>query len=125
MTSAIRPISGEDEADQQFKAGLQSRSGMSIAVKRAQSEDKPASSGALPLLNERVLGMIRAQAPVPKILEVLCVDIEKQHPGLLCSVLLLDADGTTLRHGAAPGLPEEYIQAIDGTQIGPCAGSCG
>jgi PAS domain S-box-containing protein len=80
---------------------------------------------ALPLLNETVLGMIRAQAPLPNILEVLCAHIEKQHFGLLCSVLLLDADGTTLRHGAAPGLPKEYTEAINGTRIGPCVGSCG
>ena len=80
---------------------------------------------ALPLLNEAVLSLIRAQAPLPKILEVLCRQIEKQHPDLLCSILLLDADGTTLRHGAAPSLPMEYSRAVDGIQIGPCAGSCG
>jgi PAS domain S-box-containing protein len=55
----------------------------------------------------------------------LCTHIEKQHPGLLCSVLLLDAEGTTLRHGASPSLPSEYSRAVDGVQIGPIAGSCG
>ncbi|MGB6676849.1 MAG: ATP-binding protein [Terriglobales bacterium] len=97
---------------------------MSTGVPRRAKEDKPAS-GALALLNESVLGLIRAQAPLRRILETLCTHIEKQHPGLLCSVLLLDADGSTLRHGAAPSLPREYIQAINGTQIGPCVGSCG
>ncbi len=95
---------------------------MSTGVKRVAGEDKPE---ALSLLHETVLGMIRAQAPLPKILEILCTDIEKQHLGLLCSVLLLDADGTTLRHGAAPSLPAEYSRAVDGAKIGPCAGSCG
>jgi PAS domain S-box-containing protein len=98
---------------------------MSTGVQRATSQDQPESSGALPLLDDTVLGMIRAQALLPTILEVLCTHIEKQHPDLLCSVLLLDADGTTLRHGAAPSLPSEYSQAVDGAQIGPCAGSCG
>jgi PAS domain S-box-containing protein len=79
----------------------------------------------LPLLNDAVLSMIRTQAPLPQVLEVLCTNIEKHHPDLLCSVLLLDADGTTLRHGAAPSLPSEYSKAVDGIQIGPCAGSCG
>jgi two-component system, cell cycle sensor histidine kinase and response regulator CckA len=101
------------------------RSCMSTGVQRATNEDKLELSQALSQLNEKVLGMIRAQAPLPKILEVLCEQIEKQHCGLLCSVLLLDADGTTLRHGAAPGLPMEYSRAVDGIQIGPCAGSCG
>lgn len=39
------------------------------------------------------------------------------------SILLLD--GTTLRHGAAPRLPRAYREAVDGSQIGPTAGSCG
>jgi len=98
---------------------------MSTGVERATSQHEMKSLQALPQLIDAVLGMIRAQAPLPKILEALCVHIEKQHPSLLCSILLLDADGTTLRHGAAPSLPSEYSQAVDGIQIGPCAGSCG
>ena len=39
------------------------------------------------------------------------------------SILLLD--GTILRHGAAPNLPREYCEAINGLSIGPVAGSCG
>ena len=39
------------------------------------------------------------------------------------SILLLD--GTTLHHGAGPKLPPAYRNAIDGSQIGPVAGSCG
>ena len=98
---------------------------MSTGAQRTASEDKSGSAGALALLNESVLEMIRAQAPLPKILEVLCTHVEKQHRGLLCSVLLLDADGISLRHGAAPSLPTEYIETINGAQIGPSAGSCG
>ena len=45
--------------------------------------------------------------------------------GVLGSILLLDTDGKTLRHGAAPSLPELYCAAIDGAEIGPKVGSCG
>lgn len=45
--------------------------------------------------------------------------------GVLGSILVLDSDGKTLRHGAAPSLPERYNLAIDGAQIGPKVGSCG
>jgi PAS domain S-box-containing protein len=76
-------------------------------------------------LDETVLAMIMARAPLPKILSTLCTEIEKQQAGLLCSVLLLDADGVTLRGTAAPSLPPEYCRAIDGARIGPSAGSCG
>ena len=44
---------------------------------------------------------------------------------LLTSILLLDRDGKRLSHGAAPSLPKEYCEAIDGSEIGPGAGSCG
>lgn len=44
---------------------------------------------------------------------------------LVASILLLDADGKHLRHGAAPSLPDEYCKAIDGIEIGPSQGSCG
>jgi GAF domain-containing protein len=44
---------------------------------------------------------------------------------MITSVLLLSGDGKRLSHGAAPRLPQSYCEAIDGTEIGPCAGSCG
>src|SRR3954469_10226559 len=44
---------------------------------------------------------------------------------LITSVLLLSADGKRLSHGAAPNLPLSYREAIDGSEIGPSAGSCG
>src|SRR5689334_9642782 len=51
--------------------------------------------------------------------------IEQVVPGMRGSVLLLDDDGVTLHHGAAPSLPEAYCLLIDGERIGPAAGSCG
>lgn len=53
-------------------------------------------------------------------------EIENASDGeLLTSILLLDGDGSRLIHGAAPNLPKDYCAAIDGTPIGPAAGSCG
>ena len=51
--------------------------------------------------------------------------LERVVPGMRGSVLLLDDDGVTLHHGAAPNLPAAYCNAIDGSRIGPEAGSCG
>src|SRR6476659_1073585 len=44
---------------------------------------------------------------------------------ILTSVLLLSSDGKRLAHAAAPNLPPSYCNAIDGSEIGPRAGSCG
>jgi len=51
--------------------------------------------------------------------------IEEIFPDMICSVLEVDGAQDKLYHLAAPRLPEEYCKAIDGTSIGPNAGSCG
>ena len=73
----------------------------------------------------RVLEMIARNAPLGEILNRLVLLIEAQSPEMLCSVLLLSDDGNHIRNGAAPSLPEEYVQAIEGAPIGPKNGSCG
>src|SRR5262249_35758170 len=72
-----------------------------------------------------ILEKIACGADLPDVLASLLRLIESQRAGMLCSILLLDEDGVHLRHGAAPSLPESYIKAIDGSVIGPKAGSCG
>ena len=71
------------------------------------------------------LELIGSTASLHEVLGGLMLGLEKQSPGALCSILLLDADGIHLRHGAAPSLPDAYIRAINGGTIGPKAGSCG
>jgi PAS domain S-box-containing protein len=72
-----------------------------------------------------VLEMIASGQPMADTLDALLRLIETQEPDMLCSILLLDADGIHFRHGAGPSLPEEYLRAVDGSAIGPAAGSCG
>jgi signal transduction histidine kinase len=67
----------------------------------------------------------REGTPPYAALDTLVRLIEYDLPAMRGSVLLLDDDGATLRHGAAPSLPAEYTRAIDGSAIGPVAGSCG
>jgi GAF domain-containing protein len=44
---------------------------------------------------------------------------------IITSILLLSSDGKRLSHCAGPNLPKSYRDAIDGSEIGPRAGSCG
>jgi GAF domain-containing protein len=74
---------------------------------------------------QEVEDMIAENAPLGDILTTLVRMIEAQSPGMLCSVLLLSADGNHVEHGAAPSLPEQYAKAVDGSPIGPKSGSCG
>ena len=97
---------------------------MSTGVRQVRIEDDR-ESGALARLYKTVLELISSQASLPEVLECLCRFMEQQFPEMLCSVLLLDAEGSILHHGAAPSLPREYCRAIDGCIIGPNVGSCG
>jgi PAS domain S-box-containing protein len=74
---------------------------------------------------KRVLEMIARGAALPETLDALLRLIEGRAGDLLCSVLLLDADGVHLRAGAAPSLPESFRRTADGLAIGPRSGSCG
>jgi two-component system CheB/CheR fusion protein len=76
--------------------------------------------------NEReALEVLAKGGPLPEVLASLVKVFERALPGVTGSVLLLDAAGRSLHHGASPNLPPEFSQAIDGAEIGPSAGSCG
>ncbi len=71
----------------------------------------------------RALEQLATGSSLKDILETLIRNIEHQIPGILASVLILD--GKRLTHGAAPSLPDEYNELVDGVEIGPNVGSCG
>jgi diguanylate cyclase (GGDEF)-like protein/PAS domain S-box-containing protein len=73
----------------------------------------------------RLLELVAAGAPLAELLDLVTRFVEEWSSDVLASILLLDRDGLHLRHGAAPSLPDAYVQAIDGVAIGPNVGSCG
>ena len=74
---------------------------------------------------KRLLEMIARGDSRALVLDSLCRLVEELASGGLSSILLLDPKANRLRHGAAPGLPIKYTEAIDGIVIGPRVGSCG
>jgi two-component system, cell cycle sensor histidine kinase and response regulator CckA len=68
---------------------------------------------------------IAAGTPLDQILSTLARGIESQIEGARCAIMLLDASRQHLNTGAAPSLPPVYCRMIDGSRIGPRAGSCG
>lgn len=81
---------------------------------------------ALRTAHSKVLELAIGDAPLEKTLSELIKIVEtSSRTGVLGSILLLDTDGKHLRHGAAPSLPRGYMDEIDGSEIGACAGSCG
>ena len=53
----------------------------------------------------QVLEMIATSTSLQVVLDSLVHLVENHSDGMLCTVLLLDEDGITVRHGAAPSLP--------------------
>ena len=72
-----------------------------------------------------VLELIARGRPAEESLTALLHWHEKSAPGLRATILLLDDDGQTVRHLAAPSMPQSWIDAVNGQQIGPRAGACG
>lgn len=75
--------------------------------------------------HNQVMQLLLEKAPLSAVLGTMVRNVESINPSMLCSILLLDADGQHLRHGAAPRLPDFFTKALDGTRIGPNVGSCG
>jgi signal transduction histidine kinase len=97
------------------------------ALSRALALDIAARKQTEALLEgqRRALELVALGSPLPQTLDMLVRTVEEQAPEMLGSILLLEADGVHLRHGAAPSLPEGFTRAIDGEAIGEGAGSCG
>jgi diguanylate cyclase (GGDEF)-like protein len=68
--------------------------------------------------------MIARGEPLLATTERLCIELEKRLPSIICSVLLVDADGV-IHTLSAPSLPKEYSSALEGVVVGPEVGSCG
>lgn len=71
----------------------------------------------------KTLEMIASGVRTTEIFEEIIHIFESIYPGMRASILLV-RDGKIYK-GAAPNLPEEYNNAIEGLDIGPAVGSCG
>ncbi|MBA2404752.1 MAG: PAS domain S-box protein [Bdellovibrionales bacterium] len=73
----------------------------------------------------KVFNLLVLGAPVNEVLMEVTNAIEYLIDDVMVSILLLDEEGKRLWTGAAPGLPQEYNEAINGAPIGAKVGSCG
>ncbi|MBA5605911.1 CHASE domain-containing protein [Duganella sp. FT3S] len=72
----------------------------------------------------QVLELLATGAPLQTILESVVLGVEADHPGMMCSILLLDEAGEHLLVGAAPSLPAFFNAAVHGMSIHSAEGSC-
>ena len=73
-----------------------------LAVSRDITERR--RDEAVRAAQHEVLGMIAAGGALPDVLDCLVRLVEQQADGMRCSVVMLDEDGASIRHGAAPSM---------------------
>jgi PAS domain S-box-containing protein len=114
-------VTTKDDEDKQLRSvALQNANSIRLARQHAEQRSEMLLTG-----EKRLLEMIARGDSRVVILDALCRLFEELSSGSLSSILLLDPDANRLRHGAAPSLPINYTEAIDGIVIGPSVGSCG
>jgi len=91
---------------------------LAAAIERKRSED-------LLQTQTQILEKVTSGAALGEIFESLCLLLEYQYPGSICSILEIDKATGTLRSGVAPSLPPEYAAGVEGLMIGEGSGSCG
>jgi signal transduction histidine kinase/ActR/RegA family two-component response regulator len=72
----------------------------------------------------RILELIATGVALPQVLDGIARLFEAQTQSVRASITIIE-NGTTMRPGASPSLPESYGREIDGLQIGIGVGSCG
>ena len=106
---------------------------MSCQSGRVRAADQSANGGAQSgWLREsnlshvaRLLTSVATTAPISAVLAEVARLVEADAPGLLCSVMLVDAQASALRLAAAPTLPAPIATAFETVPIGEGHGCCG
>lgn len=98
---------------------------MSICSSSIMASAEVAEPGPFLARERALLERIAGGAPLGELLTAVVELVESQSDDMLCSILLLDPISGRLRHGATSTLPRAYTAVIDGSSIGPRAGSCG
>ncbi|WP_225150300.1 EAL domain-containing protein [Bradyrhizobium sp. BRP23] len=75
-------------------------------------------------LQQLIMAALADEAPITEIADRLCRRVEQIAPGVVCSLLHVDAAGL-LHPLGGPSLPEDYSRSLDGIAIGPEVGTCG
>ena len=74
---------------------------------------------------QRTLELIADGASLKEVLDQLCSSIDVRVAPSVTTVLLRDADRECLSHGGGPGVPREWISAIDPVPVALDSGLCG
>ena len=75
--------------------------------------------------SNKILKALSRGASLDEVLTLQCLEAEELSPGMHASILRLDREKGQLFHQAAISISQDYLNAINGVEIGPEVGSCG
>ena len=73
----------------------------------------------------QILEMLAGTEPHMNTLQSIAAGVERLHPKMLCSILLLDKEKKHFANGVGPSLPNFYNEALYQVEVGLGIGSCG
>jgi len=95
-------------------------------VKANRDRQDLTSSSHIIEVERRMLELVASGAPLSEVLNTLTQAIERVSPASMCTVMLLDEEHRRrLLMASGPSLPQAYLQAANGLEIGPDVGACG
>ncbi len=96
------------------------------AGKKPPKQEDLATSSLVTETERRMLELVAKGAPLSEVLDTLTEAIERISPESLCTIMLLDEEHRRrLLIASGPSLPQAYLQAVNGLEIGPEVGACG
>jgi diguanylate cyclase (GGDEF)-like protein len=97
-----------------------------LLAKTTREREDLAKSTLVIEVERQMLELVAKGASLTEVLNTLTHAIERLSPESLCTVMLLDEESRQrLLIASGPSLPQEYLQAINGLEIGPEVGACG
>ncbi|MDE2427806.1 MAG: EAL domain-containing protein [Burkholderiales bacterium] len=98
---------------------------ISHTLNRFELEKQRGHSMQMEGFRSYMLERITSNLSLKEILREVTLKLESIIPDSMCSILLIDKDGKSIRVGATPSIPSFFSEAIDGVTIGEGVGSCG
>lgn len=98
---------------------------LGAVVARLRDVTRQVTYDALAEGEASVLRMLLTGTPRDEVLHAVATLVESTWLDLRATVLLVSPDGRTLRYGAGPSVPPEFMHAVDSIPIAEGAGPCG
>lgn len=110
---------------------------LSIAKKIVESDSEPRFVVLSRDITERKIQQLQEESrlqileclaeggELSEVLDLIVKSVEQEVPDLLVSIMLLDESGQHLITAAAPSLPSDFSDSVNGLKVGEGEGSCG